>query len=298
MGILADFEDSIGKVIEGTFGGIFRSHVQPAEIARVCAKEMDRSKKLGVGKVYVANFYNVILSPRDGEALSGLMNTLGAELETYLLAHSRENNYQLPTHPAVRFITDPELRLGKFDVIGEIMSQDEIDKELGIFVEPPATPAAVVSNATPLVPEPAPPTAPVEVVIGEGEEEDIALAAELVSPATGSIPLGELDSYTIGRKDTCDIQLQDSAVSRLHATISNDGRHWILTDNEATNTTQVNGYPITTRHLSNGDVITIGTTQLTFRKIEPAPVPVPLIEPPIMTTPEGTAIFVSNQDPL
>jgi len=267
MGILADFEDSIGKVIEGTFGGIFRSHVQPAEIARVCAKEMDRSKKLGVGKVYVANFYNIILSPRDGDALGGLTATLKSELETYLLAHARENSYQLPTQPAVNFITDPELRLGRFDVVGETMSQAEIDKELGageaIFTPPPSyTPPSYVNEPT---------------VEPFSEKRTSALSydgvfppprATLVSTFLGNISIDDLDMYTIGRKDTCDIKLEDSAASRLHATLTHDESDWILTDNDATNTTQVNGRPITTQRLRDGDVITIGTTQFTYHKAD------------------------------
>jgi hypothetical protein len=281
MGILADFEDSIGKVIEGTFGGIFRSHVQPAEIARVCAKEMDRSKKLGVGKVYVANFYSIILSQRDGDALGGLKVTLVAELETYLLAHARENNYQLPTHPVVNFITDPELKLGRFDVIGETMSQAEIDKELGLDEQPPSRPrissdidtsgetpggsrallAQAVEGVAPPVHSPVG-SAPFNSVDGGTKRPP---CASLVSPLTGSVPLDEQDDFTIGRKDCCDITINDSAVSRLHATLTHDGRVWILTDNDATNTTQVNGRPITTHRLRTGDTITIGTTQLTYR---------------------------------
>jgi hypothetical protein len=282
MGKLADFEDSIGKVIEGTFGGIFRSHVQPAEIARMCAKEMDRSKKLGVGKVYVANFYHIILSPRDGDALGGLMSVLTAELETYLLAHARENNYQLPTHPAVNFVTDPELRLGKFDVIGETMSQAEIDRELGI--EEDATPL----RATPSIPMAAPLVAgaaqePPGPAAQTDEEDTCPLAARLISPLMGAIEIGEKNLYTIGRKETCDIRLEDSAASRLHATLSCEGSAWVITDNDSTNATQVNGHPITSRRLKTGDVITIGTTQFTYR-VDALPPP----PPPPLDVDEGT----------
>ena len=74
--------------------------------------------------------------------------------------------------------------------------------------------------------------------------------------------------YLIGRKETCDIQLEDSAASRLHATLTHDDTDWIITDNEATNTTQVNGKPITSIRLKSGDIITIGTTQFSYRNIE------------------------------
>jgi hypothetical protein len=283
MGILADFEDSIGKVIEGTFGGIFRSHVQPAEIARVCAKEMDRSKKLGIGKVYVANFYTVILSPRDGDALGGLKVTLVSELETYLLAHARESNYQLPTHPVVNFVTDPELKLGRFDIVGETMSQAEIDKELGLDSQPSVEPSIGVRVDAPgdvpnepraLLAQAAEGVAPAvhtPVTSPPFANDKQPPPAAIVSPLLGAISLEDQDVYTIGRKSCCDITVDDSAVSRLHATLTHDGRVWILTDNDATNTTQVNERPITTHRLRTGDTITIGTTQLTYRIEKDAP---------------------------
>ncbi|MCL2492391.1 MAG: DUF3662 and FHA domain-containing protein [Coriobacteriia bacterium] len=263
MGILADFEDSIGKVVEGTFGGIFRSHVQPAEIARACAKEMDRSKKLGIGKVYVANFYTIILSPRDGDALGGLMSVLESELETYLLGHARENNYQLATRPVTHFVTDPELKLGRFDVIGETMSQAEIDKELGIEEEA----AASVRPSPPPVAEPEIATAlphPDLKPLLDGDSYT-PTEATLTSPLIGTITIGEQDLYTIGRKENCDIRLEDSAASRLHATLTFNDTNWVITDNESTNTTQINGQPITSKSLVDGDIITIGTTQFTYR---------------------------------
>jgi len=285
MGILADFEDRIGNAIEGTFGGIFRSHVQPAEIARTCAKEMDRSKKLGVGKVYVANFYHIILSPRDGDALGGLSGVLKTELETYLLAHARENNYQLPTHPAVTFVTDPELRLGKFDVIGETMSQAEIDKELGI--EPEPVPVVAAISGAPIARtgiEPAAvagrvaPVPPADASGTVSDEEPPAGHARLVSPLLGTVALEGKDTHTIGRKETCDIRLDDSAASRVHATLTFDDHHWTISDNDSTNSTQINGQPVTSRLLKNGDIITIGTTQFTFRNDAPPPPRVPVFD--------------------
>jgi len=242
MGILESFEDSVSRVIEGTFNGIFRSHVQPAEIARACIKEMDRSKKLGVGKVYVANLYTIVLSPRDYDALAGLMPTLEAELETLLLAHGRENNYQLAARPAIEFASDKNLKLGKFETIGEVMSQSELSSAAG------TAPAAASDSA----PEPAADT-PLGIATITGE-------------TIGEVKLTTKDGYSIGRKEDCDIQIVDSAVSRYHAKLERDGTGWAIIDNEATNPTKVDGRPIKRQRLTDGDVITVGTTELTYRQ--------------------------------
>ncbi len=149
MGLISDFEDRLEGTIEGAFSGLFKSPVQPAELARACSKEMGRSKKLGVGKIYVSNVYSVLVSSRDAQALSGLIPTLQGELETYLLAYSREHDFQMTTRPIVRFYPDRELKLGRFEVIGDLLSIEEIEEEMGyipgVTPEPEAAPQPVKS---------------------------------------------------------------------------------------------------------------------------------------------------------
>lgn len=110
---------------------MFRTPVQPAELARKLGREMDRGKKLGVGKVYAPVLYTVLLSRQDDAALGGFADTLAGELETYLLSYAREHNYELATRPVVRFLVDRDLKLGRFEVIGELLSPEELAAELG-----------------------------------------------------------------------------------------------------------------------------------------------------------------------
>lgn len=68
----------------------------------------------------------------------------------------------------------------------------------------------------------------------------------------------------IGRTDQCDITINDSSVSRKHASIeSKDGR-FLLQDLKSTNGTQVNGEFIDVYLLNHGDKIRIGRTVLQF----------------------------------
>ncbi|MCL2882508.1 MAG: DUF3662 domain-containing protein [Coriobacteriia bacterium] len=155
MGLISDFEEHLGGAIEGAFAGMFKSPVQPAELARACSKEMSRSKKLGVGKVYVSNVYSILLSSRDHSALAGLIPTLQGELETYLLAFAREHDFQMATRPIVRFYPAPDLKLGRFEAIGDLLSVEEIEAELGSVAgvtpekEPEPAPAARRAPASP-----------------------------------------------------------------------------------------------------------------------------------------------------
>ena len=90
--------------------------MQPVELARKLAKEMDSHKTAGVARVYVPNEYTVYLSKQDRVKLEGYERSLEQELSGYLLDHARRRSYDLLTRPAVEFKTDERLRLGEFGI--------------------------------------------------------------------------------------------------------------------------------------------------------------------------------------
>ena len=205
MSILSDFEDRIGRALEGGFARVFRAPVQPAELARKLGKEMDRGKKLGVGKVYAPTLYNILLSRQDDQALGGFADTLSGELETYLISYAREHNYELATRPVVRFLVDKELKLGRFEIIGELLSPEELAEELGYTPDPeqfakpvdhvPASFAGVEAagmplSAPPFTAEPTPrptPEPPVASGIFDADGIDFDLTPGAASAGAGAI---------------------------------------------------------------------------------------------------------------
>jgi Tol biopolymer transport system component/predicted component of type VI protein secretion system len=66
------------------------------------------------------------------------------------------------------------------------------------------------------------------------------------------------DSFLIGRGTTADIQLQDSLVSREHARVSYNGKQLMLEDLDSKYGTFLNGDPVKTATLKNGDRIRFG----------------------------------------
>jgi len=103
-------------LVEGVFSRAFSSEVQPVELARKLAKEMDAHKTASVQRVYVPNEYTVFLSKQDRNKLEGYERSLEQELSGYLLEHARKRGYDLLTRPAVDFQTDERLRLGEFGI--------------------------------------------------------------------------------------------------------------------------------------------------------------------------------------
>ncbi len=68
----------------------------------------------------------------------------------------------------------------------------------------------------------------------------------------------------IGRTDQSDILLDDSSVSREHASIERRDGRFILEDLKSTNGTFINGEFVDVRVLNHGDKIRIGNTILQF----------------------------------
>lgn len=254
MSILSDFEDSVGRAIEGVFAGVFRAPVQPAELARAAAKEMDRRRKLGVGKVYAPTMYSILLSPEDGEQLGGFAQTLAGELETYLLGYARERDYTLPGRPHVRFLVDDELRLGRYVVIGELLSPEQIATETDKQSAHEAPADSVPAHVPEAQPEDATSVfaaapAPIATITVPGISHDIALAG---------------DRMVMGRLKSCDIHLQDANASREHASLEREGHGWALVDLGSTNGTLLNGKRVDRMRLADRDVITVGVTELVY----------------------------------
>lgn len=248
MSILSDFEDRVGRVIEGVFAGVFRSPVQPAELARAASKEMDRQRKLGVGKVYAPTMYSILLSPEDGAQLGGFADTLAGELETYLLGYAHEHDYETPTRPRVRFLVDEELRLGRFEVIGELLSPEEIAAE---FAEEAPAPSTAFAENDVFAEETAIPPSRIATVTVPGIAHDVVLRGQRM---------------TVGRLKSCDIVVQDANVSREHFALVHEGGGWLLTDLDSTNGTLLNGSPAVRARLADGDIIGVGVTELVYHE--------------------------------
>jgi pSer/pThr/pTyr-binding forkhead associated (FHA) protein len=68
----------------------------------------------------------------------------------------------------------------------------------------------------------------------------------------------------IGRSRDCDIQLADTNVSRRHAELRQEGASYWIVDLGSTNGVEVNGKRVKRAKLSDGDKITVGSTDVMF----------------------------------
>src|SRR5690349_21553898 len=219
MSVLRTIESKIESLFEGVFGRAFRTNVQPVELARKLAKEMDDHRSVSVSRVYVPNEYTVYLSPGDRENFAGFEDSLRGELQEYLAEHARRERYVLLTSPRVRFESDPDLGIGVFGIATRLVRGARPAPE-GAPADQPAPGATMVYKPVEPTPPPAPP-APVEEPEPVVEEEEVRPAGVLT--IGGRRHELERDRVVIGRSKDCDVQVSDPNVSRRHAEVRREG---------------------------------------------------------------------------
>jgi hypothetical protein len=116
MGILRRIETRLERTFEGGFGRTFKSNVQPVELARKLAKEMDDNRTISVSQVYVPNIYSIYLSPADRAQFETFEASLRSELAGYLTQHAKRQAYSLPGRIRVVIETADELEIGLFGI--------------------------------------------------------------------------------------------------------------------------------------------------------------------------------------
>jgi hypothetical protein len=266
MSVLRAIESRIEGLFEGVFGRAFRSHVQPVELARKLAKEMDENRSVSVSRVYVPNEYTVYLSPGDRTQFSAYEGSLVGELQEYLAEHARREAYALLTPPRVVLETDGDLAIGEFGIATRVVQPEELPPR------PRLPEPAPVGAGAPLAPAPEP-VAPTVIYRPEPEPEPETPREVVTLTVDGRAVPVTADRVVVGRSRECDVRLEDGNVSRRHAELGRgDDAVWSIVDLGSTNGTEVNGRRITRRtSLEDGDRIVIGGTELVFSRGAPNP---------------------------
>ena len=256
MSVLRSIEHRIESIVEGVFGRAFRSHVQPVELARKLAKEMDDHKSVSVSRVYVPNEYTLYLSPSDREQFSSYEDSLLTELSDYLSEHARREGYALLSTPRVLVEEDEDLQVGEFGIATRMaqprqargqappdVAPEEARGETKVYKPPVATEAVTPADAEALGLAHAPP-----VLVANGRPHKL----------TGRL--------VIGRSRECDLTLDDPNVSRRHAEIRQEDGSWWIVDLGSTNGIEVNGRRVERAKLEPEDEIRLGTSELRFER--------------------------------
>ena len=251
MNVLRHLEEMLTGLVEGTFGRVFRSEVQPIQIAHKLSREMLEHRTVSVSRIYVPNEYVVYLSPEDRDRYADVEDEVIDELGAYLLEQARREQVTLASRPVIGFETDEELSLGEFGIQARLVRaapDADSDPEQGehghtmIYSTSERLRGGLQTTRAPRTPR--------ALLVVDGRR--------MLVPPRGGV---------IGRSRECDIVLEDSNVSRRHAELRPDLEGWAIVDLGSTNGVRVNGRRIAAGEaLQPGDRIDLGATTLHFEE--------------------------------
>jgi len=240
LSLLRELEQRLESLLEGFFTRQFKSGVQPVEIAKKLTRAMDGNRTISVSKIYVPNHYIVLLNADDAEKFRPFEKTLISEFQAFLASHAKREGYELIGRPKIEFEVDPDLLLGELAIKSILESRE-------------AGPEEAIDGTRILRP------GPISI-----EEERFYLVR--VGPGGETRILLTGDSIGIGRAPDNTIVVPDPNVSRYHARIESTAAGYMLKDLNSTNGTLINGTKVYEQSLREGDIITVGTTRLHFRR--------------------------------
>jgi len=118
---LQGFERRLERFVEGTFARVFRSGLQPIEIGRRLAREIDLRRSVAPRGVLAPNAFKVLLSSADRARFEPIEKELVHELVQVAEDHAKQEGYTLLGPVSVELETDPSLRPGTLLVAGDMV---------------------------------------------------------------------------------------------------------------------------------------------------------------------------------
>jgi pSer/pThr/pTyr-binding forkhead associated (FHA) protein len=249
MSVLRSIESKLESLFEGVFGRAFRANVQPVELARKLVKEMDEHRNVSVSRVYVPNEYTIYLAPADRKQFEDFEFSLLEELQEYLAAHARREDYVLLSPPRVKLETDDDLDVGVFGIATRLAHTSARKPADAPAAEPEPGATMIYAPAVEPGEEPAAAPAPAAALAFNGQRHELSGTR-----------------VVLGRSKDADLQVADPNVSRRHAEVRQEGAEYVLVDLDSTNGIESGGRRVRRLKLENGTRFTIGSTELVFSR--------------------------------
>ena len=253
MGVAKSIEQRLEGLVEGFFTKVFRSGLQPVEVARRILREMAENKTVSVNRIYAPNEFRVLMGADDFSRFGPMASGLEREFSELVIDAAKENRWNLMGIPRISFEAEERYRKGEFRVEASLTADPE-SASPKVSTHAPDAKGASSTRAISLDTAERMGLASAGaqlIVLDEAgrEKERISITSEPVS---------------IGRLSSNDVVLSDSNVSRRHAELRRRGERWILADLGSTNGTLVNGKLSREHELRNGDRVSFGTSELIF----------------------------------
>ncbi|MEV5144267.1 DUF3662 and FHA domain-containing protein [Streptomyces sp. NPDC052727] len=287
MGVLKKFEQRLEGLVNGTFAKVFKSEVQPVEIAGALQRECDNNATIwNRDRTVVPNDFIVELSAPDYERLSPYSGQLGDELAGMVRDYAKQQRYTFMGPIKVNLEKADDLDTGLYRVRSRTLASSSSQPGApapgapaagrppagapGGYGYPPAAPPA---GAPPMPSAPPPGTRPG----GYGYPQP-ATQRPAAAPMSGARTRYWIEingtrhqisrpTLVLGRSTDADVRIDDPGVSRRHCEIRT-GTPSTIQDLGSTNGIVVDGQHTTRATLRDGSRIVVGSTTVIYRQAE------------------------------
>lgn len=290
MGVFDRFERGLERAVNGAFAKVFRSEVQPVEIAGALRKEMDTNAAImGADRTIAPNAFTVSLNPVDHDRLGEWQGALRDELIQAVRAHAEQQRYVFVGQVTVSVDRAEDLTTGLFRVHSQTSRGDAEQSSAGGSRPWGGSGGSPSGHGgyRPSTPEPARPVSPARVPAGGPAPEVPSLvnadpsnppASAWASPKPSrpsppAVTL-EIDGAThtlgtavtvIGRGSDADLVIDDAGCSRRHAELHVLDSVVRVVDLGSTNGTYLNGKKVHSAIVTDGSIVTVGRTKILVR---------------------------------
>ncbi|MER7738553.1 DUF3662 and FHA domain-containing protein [Streptomyces sp. NPDC096538] len=290
MGVLKKFEQRLEGLVNGTFAKVFKSEVQPVEIAGALQRECDNNATIwNRDRTVVPNDFIVELSTPDFERLSPYSGQLGDELAGMVRDYAKQQRYTFMGPIKVHLEKAGDLDTGLYRVRSRTLASSASQAAAGQAAPgaagpggaPPAGrpggygyPPAAPAGAPPMPAAPPPGGRPG----GYGYPPAAAGQRPPAAPAPGGRTRYWIEingtrhqisraTLVMGRSTEADVRIDDPGVSRRHCEIRT-GTPSTIQDLGSTNGIVVDGQHTTRATLRDGSRIVVGSTTVIYRQAE------------------------------
>jgi hypothetical protein len=280
MGVLKKFEQRLEGLVNGTFAKVFKSEVQPVEIAGALQRECDNNATIwNRDRTVVPNDFIVELSAPDHERLSPYSGQLGDELAGMVRDYAKQQRYTFMGPIKVNLEKAEDLDTGLYRVRSRTLASSSSQ---AAPQAPQAAPGAGGHGGQPAMPASAPPM-PSSPPSGDARPGGYgypqpAGQRPAAAPASGGRTRYWIEingtrhqisrpTLVLGRSTDADVRIDDPGVSRRHCEIRT-GTPSTIQDLGSTNGIVVDGQHTTRATLRDGSRIVVGSTTVIYRQAE------------------------------
>ncbi|MFC8171128.1 MULTISPECIES: FhaA domain-containing protein [unclassified Streptomyces] len=279
MGVLKRFEQRLEGLVNGTFAKVFKSEVQPVEIAGALQRECDNNAQIwNRERTVVPNDFIVELSTPDYERLSPYSGQLGDELAGLVRDYAKQQRYTFMGPIKVHLEKAEDLDTGLYRVRSRTLASSTSQPQPPAagqqqgrdgYGYPPAGAPPMPASPPPGTPGHRPPAAAGRpgAMPGPATHGGAGTQVRRWIEINGTRHQISRPTLVLGRSTDADVRIDDPGVSRRHCEIRT-GTPSTIQDLGSTNGIVVDGQHTTRATLRDGSRIVVGSTTIVYRQAE------------------------------